>query len=163
MAHEETQDAETITALCLRSPTGYHGWRQWSRVFHGASAFIWSDVLHFYLSLVCSFCTTVVRTALPLLPLLIWSFIVSAVVQLQLASNVWRKKYPYIFTLISHFSHLFTTVTSKSGGGIRSWCPPYFSTSAFNSLWLSCKKILILIFNVNLNPWNILFLDINTL
>lgn len=135
-----------------------------SGVFHGASAFIWSDVLNFYLSLVYSFCTTVLRTALPLLPLLIWGFIMSAMVHIQLASKVWRKKDPYIFTLISHLSHLFITVTPKSGGGIRSWCLPYFSTSAFNALWLSCKKkILILIFNGNLNPWNTLFLDINTL
>lgn len=56
-------------------------WRQCSGALHGASGLIRSDVIHFSPSLFHSFCTTEVRTVLPLLPLP-----TAAVGQIQLTS-----------------------------------------------------------------------------
>lgn len=62
---------------------------------------LWSDVIHFYLSLVYSFCTTVVRTSLPLPPPLTGD--------------------SYVLTM-----RIFFSPRGKSWRDKRSWCPPYW-------------------------------------
>lgn len=88
-------------------------------------------IIHFYLSLVSSFCTTGVQTALSLLPLLTSS---SQTVGFKaLTPSFDSCVFPPIF---SHLSHLFMTLTSTSGGGAKGLGYPFYSGASGGSVYL---------------------------
>lgn len=106
-------------------------WRRCSSAFHGSSATpAWYRGASFISTSVWS--PVFVRLWLKLHSL---SRLFSPVVPKRLASKLWHQKGPCVFTLISHLSNFFMTLTSTSGG-TKGLGYPFYSGASGGSVYL---------------------------